>query len=59
MTLMLSFLCPTSSTHRQERVDEVRLDGGQHLALDDDGVGLVLVGGHQAAEPGPLGQLRR
>ena len=40
-------------------MDEVRLDGGQHLALDDNGVGLVLVGGHQAAEPGPLGQLRR
>ena len=38
---------------------EVGLDLGERLALDDDGVGLVLVGGHERAEPGPLGQLRR
>ena len=38
-------------------MNEVRLDGGERLPLDYDGVGLVLVRGHQGPEPGPLRQL--
>ena len=45
--------------YREEGVDEVGLDGGERLALDDHRVALVLLSGHEAAEPGPLGQLWR
>ena len=37
---------------------EVGLDLTEGLALDDDGVDLVLVGRHEAAEPRALRQLR-
>ena len=40
-------------------MDEVGLDLAERLALDDDGVDLVLVRRHQAAEPRPLRQLGR
>jgi hypothetical protein len=33
------------------------LDGCERLAPYDDGVGLVLVRGHEGTEPGPLRQL--
>ena len=38
---------------------EVCLDLAERLALDDDGVDLVLVRRHEAAEPRALRQLRR
>ena len=40
-------------------MDEVRLDLRESLALDNDGVRLVLLRGHEAAEPRALRQLRR
>ena len=57
---MVSMLFKTKKiSHRQESMDQIGLDGREHLALYDDGVRLVLLGGHQAAEPRSLRQLRR
>ena len=44
-------------THREEGVDEVGLDLAERLPLDDDGVDLIFVRRHQAAEPWALCQL--
>lgn len=47
------------STHRQKGVDQVGLDAGQRLPLNQDGEGLVFLRGHQTTEPRLLGELRR
>ena len=46
-------------TYWEKGMYQVCLDGSQRFSLDNDGVRLVFVGGHQAAEPRPLGQLGR